>query len=288
MDLDETHSMARWFAARGREAWTMSVRGTGESGRPNPAANGGRPITFDAYWRQDLLAAVEHVRTVSGSSDIDFVGHSMGGMMLYAYLSQGGQGIHAAATLGSPTRLDWGVGFERVALTFGKGLSTDGPALPSQLAARLVAPFQTLFDDDPVQRFFYNPESTLPTTWQRLVAFGVADTAAGTLRQLLPLLDDGKFTSVDGSIDFRAAMQSIRTPILVVAAKLDRVAPTPAVKDGFFALSGPKRWMLITRANGAHGEYGHMDLVIAEHADRDVFEPVLDFLNANETSTQEP
>ncbi|MBS1152246.1 MAG: Polyhydroxyalkanoic acid synthase, partial [Myxococcaceae bacterium] len=31
MDLDDEHSLARWFASQGREAWTMSLRGTGDS-----------------------------------------------------------------------------------------------------------------------------------------------------------------------------------------------------------------------------------------------------------------
>lgn len=51
--------------------------------------------------------------------------------------------------------------------------------------------------------------------------------------------------------DFRADMAKITTPVIVVAGKLDRVAPTPAVKDGYRSLGGPKRWLLITRANGA-------------------------------------
>ena len=84
------------------------------------------------------------------------------------------------------------------------------------------------------------------------------------------------------SFDFRADMARVHTPVIVVAGKLDRVAPTPAVKDGFRALGGPKRWLLITRANGALGEYGHMDLVIGERAPAEVFRPVLDFFTQHE------
>jgi hypothetical protein len=65
----------------------------------------------------------------------------------------------------------------------------------------------------------------------------------------------------------------------VVAAKLDRVALTPGVKDGSRALGGPKAWLLITRAHGARGEYGHMDLVIGERAALEVWSKVLAFFN---------
>jgi poly(3-hydroxyalkanoate) synthetase len=282
MDLDENHSMARWFASKGREAWTMSVRATGDSDRPDPSKGRTLPIRFDQYWQHDLPTAIEHVRKVSGADSIDFVGHSMGGMMAYAYLSQGGQGLHAVATLGSPTRLDWGTGLEKFIRTLGPKLVSDDVLFPSEFGAQLTAPFQTLFDDGPFERFFYNPQSTLPETWQRFIAVGSSDTAGGVARQLLTLVETGRFASADGLLDFRADMARIRTPVLVVAAKLDRVALTPSVKDGYRALGGPKRWLLITRANGALGEYGHMDLIIGERAPDEVFRPVLDFFTQHE------
>ncbi|MDX2010910.1 MAG: alpha/beta fold hydrolase [Myxococcaceae bacterium] len=283
MDLDERHSMARWFASQGREAWTMSLRATGDSDRPDPAKGRTLPIFFDDYWQHDLPTAIAYVRSVTGAEAIDYAGHSMGGMIAYAYLSQGGGGLHAVATLGAPTRLDWGTGLEALLSRLGpKVVASPDVLLPSQLGAGLAAPFMTVVRDGPFQRFFYNPESTDPSTWQRLVVYGTADTAGGTARQLLTLISTGRFTSKDGTLDFRADMARIRTPVLVVAGKLDRVALTPAVMDGYRALGGPRRWLLITRANGALGEYGHMDLVIGERAPDEVFRPVLDFFNQHD------
>jgi len=279
MDLDERHSMARWFAAQGREAWTLSLRATGTSDQPDAKSGRTLPITFDSYWQHDLPAAIALVRTTSGADTIDYAGHSLGGMILYAYLSQGGQGLHAAATLGSPTRLDWGTGIERLLVTVGPSVVAPESQLPSQVGAVISAPLQATFDDGPFQRLFYNPQSTLPQTWQRLVLYGTADTAGGAATQLLDLARTTRFTSADGGIDFRRDMATIRTPVLVVAGKLDRLALTPAVKDGYRALGGPRAWRLITRANGALGEYGHMDLVIGERAPDEVFRPVLDFFN---------
>ena len=71
MDLDDEHSMARWFAAHGREAWTMSLRATGMSDAPD-AAKGRGPISFDDYWRHDLPAVIEYVQRVSGAPELDF------------------------------------------------------------------------------------------------------------------------------------------------------------------------------------------------------------------------
>jgi polyhydroxyalkanoate synthase len=253
MDLEKV-SMARWFAQHGRDAWTLSLRGTGESDSIDESHGREGPIVFDDYWKHDLPAAIAYVKTVSNAEAIDYAGHSMGGMVLYAYLSQGGQGIHAAATLGSPTRLDLGSSMETLMKTMGP-VVTERWMIPSDLGARLAAPFQGVIDDGPFQRFFYVPGTTDPEVWRQLMVHGTAPVSGGTALQLMEMMD--------------------------VAGRLDRIAAAPAVKDGYRALGGPKEWLLVTQANGAHGEYGHMDLVIGTHADEDVWMPLLKFLDAH-------
>jgi polyhydroxyalkanoate synthase len=265
MDLDDEHSLARWLSAHGREAWTMSLRGTGGSG----SAPG---TTFDDFWRKDLPAAIDEVRRTSGSQAVDYIGHSMGGMILYAYLAEGGQGVHAAVTLGSPTTFAFGLRAQ--ALLRGIG----GIPVPSGVAASVAAPFSGALDDNPVQLLLYNPQNTDAQTWSRLMAYGTANIAAGVVRQLSGLAR-GEFKSADGERDFRKDMGTIRTPVMVVAARLDRTAPAPAVKDGYRCLGGPKKWLLVSQANGAKAEYGHMDLVIGSRAKTEVWPSVLAFLN---------
>jgi polyhydroxyalkanoate synthase len=281
MDLDDQISMARWFAAQGREAWTMSMRGTGGSDRLDAAKGRPGPIFFDDYWKQDLPAVVAFIRKESGAEAIDYVGHSMGGMVLYAYLSQGGEGIRTAATLGSPTRLDWGSGLEVLLKTVGPALVSPPSMIPSELGSKLAAPFQGIVPDGIFQRFLYNPQSTDLEAWKHLMAYGTSDMAGGTALQLISLMETGRFQSADGKLDLRADMAKIRTPILVVAGRLDRVAPAPAVKDGYRALGGPKKWLLVTRANGSKGEYGHMDLVIGRRAHDEVWSKVLSFFDSS-------
>lgn len=273
LDLDERVSMARWFASQGREAWTMSLRATGTSTDPRG------PVNFDDYWRHDLPAVVEYVKRVSGAEQLDYAGHSMGGMVLYAYLSQGGQGIHAAATLGSPTRIDYGSSVESLITNFGIRIVSPSGALPSSFGAKLAAPFESLIDDGPIERFFYNPQSTAPDSFRRLMIYGTADMAGGVALQLSAMMKTGEFASFDKRINYREQMSKVTTPILVVAARMDRIAVTPAVKDGYRALGGPKEWLLITRANGTRGEYGHMDLVIGERAADEVWSKVLNFFD---------
>lgn len=268
MDLDDQHSMARWFAAHGREAWTMSLRGTGSSG--NPPDN-----TFDDFWQHDLPTAIHEVQRVSGAKAIDYVGHSMGGMIVYAYLAEGGTGLGAVATLGSPTNLDTGTLAGGLVGAVPRGLT-----VPSGFGAYLAAPFEGAIEDGPLERLFYNPKNTPPATFARLMSYGTANIASGVAQQL-GRVGQGHFESADGKLDFRADMASIRTPVLVVAARLDRVAPVPAVKDGWRALGGPKEWLMVSQAHGAKAEYGHMDLVVGERAAEEVWSKVSSFFERN-------
>jgi len=264
MDLDDQHSMARWFAAQGREAWTMSLRGTGTSDAKGD-------VTFDDFWQHDLPAAVDEVRRISGAGSIDYVGHSMGGMILYAYLAEGGQGIASAATLGSPTSFD--VGTRAGGLI---GLWPSGVPIASGFGAYLAAPLEGAIDDGPIERLFYNPANTPPATFGRLMSYGTANIASGVVQQL-GRVGAGRFESADGKHDFKKGMAGITTPVLVVAARLDRVAPVPSVKDGYRALGGPKEWLMVSQAHGAKAEYGHMDLVVGERAAAEVWAKVLRF-----------
>ena len=61
----------------------------------------------------------------------------------------------AAATLGTPTRLDWGTGLEAPLKTLGPVFVTPQWMIPSGTGALLASPFQGLVDDGPFQRFFY-------------------------------------------------------------------------------------------------------------------------------------
>lgn len=275
LDLDATHSMARYLAAHGRDAFTLSLRSTGDSDAPDRAKGRAVP-TFDDFWRQDLPAAIALVRTETGASELDYVGHSMGGLIMYAYLGQHGPGIHAVATLGSPTRLNFGTGLQRLLPLAAPMLSNDA-MLPSAFGAALAAPFQGPLTDSPFQRLFYDPDNTRVETWQRLMAYGTADTSGAVGNQMAKLVATGDFRSNDGAIDFRAAMRGIEVPVMVVAGRLDRIAPTAAVRDGYDALGGKKEWLLISRANGSAAEYGHMDLVVGERAPDEVWSRVLDF-----------
>ncbi|MGQ0506370.1 MAG: alpha/beta hydrolase, partial [Myxococcaceae bacterium] len=95
MDFDERYSLARYLARRGYETWVMELRGRGLAGPPCDS-------TFDDQAEHDVRAALRAV-TSTGHKQVTWVGHSKGGLLLYAHLARTpGAPVRAAVTLGSP------------------------------------------------------------------------------------------------------------------------------------------------------------------------------------------
>jgi pimeloyl-ACP methyl ester carboxylesterase len=304
MDLDEVHSLARHLARSGREAWTMSIRGTGDSARAGDAQGEGRGYSFDTVWQNDHPAAIAYVRAHAFTPGrvaearargealsasvlalaepeplLDYVGHSMGGMLIYAYLSQGGQGLSAVVTLGSPTRLDWGGPVEPWVARASRRLLSETSLVPMSAAAVASMPLQGYVPGTPLERLLYNPENTTRASWRRLVAVGTGDVSGALWFQLSDMVVTGRFQSADGTVDYRRDMARIRNPVLVVAGKVDRIATPPAVRDGYRALGGPKEWFVAGEENGLFADYGHLDLLIGQKAHQEIFPRVVDFLD---------
>ena len=279
LDLDATHSLARWLASHGRDTFNLSLRGTGTSDGPDPERGRAYGYTFDTMAREDLPAAIAFVRQATHAPLVDYVGHSMGGMLLYAYLAEGGQGVGAGVTLGSPTRLDFGSRLDPLVLGAVNAMVGKDSAFATATPARFLLPIQAGLDDGPVARLFYNPANVTPATWKELLAVGVDDISGALLIQLSALIRDGRFQSADGKLDYRRDMAKIHVPLLVVAGKADRLGTVMAVKDGYRALGGPKEWLLLGEENGFAHDYGLMDMVLGERASVELWPRVLDFLD---------
>jgi len=282
IDYDEKHSLARSLAARGLDVWALSLRGTGESSHASLVGGDHKyDWDFDTYCEEDIPAAIAFVQQRTGAEKIDYVGHSMGGMLYYCVLARGGpaaDAIAVGATVGSPVGFRWGPRFTEAtqvaALAMSKMpvIKLDGPTL---LALPLVSWFP-----EPMTMLLYNPANIDADIWNGFLAVGVEDESPRLAAQFYRWIREDKFTSRDGAIDYEQRLPATRTPTLVMAGKADQLGFPPLVRRGYDALGGEKEWRLVGIENGARGDYGHMDLLLGESAERDVFEPISRWLAA--------
>ncbi len=283
LDYDERHSLARSLAARGFDVWALSLRGTGESA--HAALIGGEhkyDWDFDSFCSEDIPAAIAYIQRKSGNAHIDYIGHSMGGMLYYCLLARGGaaaEAIGAGVTLGAPVGFRWGPRFTQVARAAALAASKlpviklDGPTLPGAPDGELVpraAGAAALQSGQHEPRYL----ERLPRgRGRRRIA------AAG--RRFPPLAGQRLLHLARRRARLRAAA--------LLGAHADAgdrgegrsLGFPPLVRRGYEALGGEKEFRLAAIENGARGDYGHMDLLLGESAERDIFEPIARYLAAH-------
>jgi len=101
IDFDERYSLARFLARRGFDTWVLELRGHGYS---EPVGAPRENWTFDDLVQLDVPTAVSAVRALSGRRPV-WIGHSMGGILMYAALGTDAalqESIAGLVTLASP------------------------------------------------------------------------------------------------------------------------------------------------------------------------------------------
>src|SRR5439155_9878388 len=102
LDLDEGASLARHLSAAGLDVWALDLRNHGDSRARPPHGERRADVSFDDYVRLDAPAAITRIREATGAPAVVWVGHSMGGIIAYAYAGRGGEGIADLVALASP------------------------------------------------------------------------------------------------------------------------------------------------------------------------------------------
>jgi poly(3-hydroxyalkanoate) synthetase len=277
-DLDADHSLARWLAARGYDAWSMSLRHTYDSRLPAGAhPDGTQPTNLDTYGGHDLPAVFAEVKRRTGQAQVDYVGHSMGGLVLYVYLATSGTDVRRAVLLGAPARLRFGGGIESFVRARSE-LSPWLPDVPNGRWAPLYFPLQGV--ETPIDLLVMNPQNIANDTWHRFVVTGTADMASGVLGQFWLGIAHDRFESADGKVDYLAALAHTKVPMLFVAGKDDRIALASGVKAAYDVAGGEKKFILLGEENGALHDYGHVDMLVGERAPQELWPQVDDWLEA--------
>ncbi len=136
---------------------------------------------------------------------------------------------------------------------------------------------------DKIDRFYYSNENVDPLTVSRFYGYTLEDTGPGALRQLDPYLEFGHMLSADRTIDYAALLGRIKTPILLVASEGDLMSDVPSTELTYEGLgSTDKSIMKFGKSHGHVAEYGHCDLVWSRHAPREVFPPMIDWLDRHQ------
>lgn len=278
-DLMDDRSLARDLRDRGFDVWSVELRGAGFSGRPKWYQPHRWTFRFEDYLEKDIRAAVSLVRKTSGSDRVFWVGHSLGGLLGYAWMGRrGDHGIGGLVAVSAP-------------LLLGKARTV-----------RILRPFVWLMTLTrvvafrPAARFFspcvgWSPGllSRIPISkggirgrvLRRSMVNLVENTTAALLRQLLHWSKADSFASREGGEDYLANLKKIDEPVLIMAADADNLASPDAVTPAYLGVgSADKQLRIFGGDRGDDCEFGHGDILLGEHSREVVFPEIIEWLES--------
>lgn len=274
-DFGGRHTLARQLAERGFEAWILELRGRGLAG----AAKGS---SFDRQVEHDVGTALRTVLAAGGAKEALWVGHSKGGMLALAHLAKHPRApIRALATLGSPTSFTEQTALKPFARVVRPLLSA--PAVPIEKLSKLAL---VVPPPDWFMRYLVHPENLEPEVRRRALANVGADVAGGVGRQFLGWIQQGRWTSEDGQVDYAAGLRNVAAPALLIGGTRDLLSPPSSAHHAAKWLAGAVETVTAGRESGFREDYGHGDLVLGRHAPEEIYPRVIQFLERRASAAE--
>ncbi|MFT6144580.1 MAG: pimeloyl-ACP methyl ester carboxylesterase [Myxococcota bacterium] len=276
-DLDPEHSLAVYLHDSGFDVWNMDLRGHGLATRQSTGKRQPRGWTVDDYGLFDLPAAFSYVAEQTGTPQIHYVGHSLGGMVLAIHLSSTPDSpVERAVVVGSPLSFHAPTSLTKLMLGNARRLSLIR-RWPTPLLATGLSWFGT---NAPLSAdiMLFQPDNMDKPVRRRMLNTVVSPIVAGELRQF-GQSTDGWFYSADGRIRYDTALSDVNIPMLFIAGRGDHVAPPDSVRSYFDAIGSPdKAFIVASRVNGFAADYGHLDLGLGDHAAAEIYPRIRQFL----------
>ncbi|XP_062195864.1 uncharacterized protein LOC133899009 [Phragmites australis] len=242
---------------------------------------------FDHYLEEDIPAAVEYIRQHSKAKNgkLLAIGHSMGGILLYAMLSRSGfEGVpsNLAAIVTLASSVDY--------TTSNSSLKMLLPlAHPAQALNVPVVPLGTLlaaaypWASGPLHLFSWlnhqisAQDMMHPELLSKLVFNNFCTVPAKVVLQLTTAFREGGLCNRNGTFSYKDHLRECQTPVLALAGDKDLICPPEAVYETVKLIPKHKvKYRVFGKPKGPH--YAHYDLVGGRLATHEVYPCIIEFL----------
>jgi len=278
-NLDERYSLAGAASARGFDVYVLELRGAGMSLPPKDARPPEMTWGFDEYAHIDVPTAIRAVLAASSNVALHGVGHSMGGMLLYAQAVQRPSTLRSVATVASPVVSELNLATtERHLLRLASKLAPQAGKrrLPIRqvfgVAGRFVTMSSVLADG-----VLLNAANCEPDVVGRMARESINDVPLQLLLEITQQMTSSDRDS--GPYAYERLLDRIEVPVLSLSGSVDRVAPPAAVAAVVQRLAARDvRYREMGQGFGCRADYGHGDLLVGSAAPDEVYPALLDFL----------
>ncbi len=258
-------SLVDYLSQEGFDVWVANLRGDPGTTAPSRSAEA---FTFDDHARYDLPALVAAVQRETGRDRIGWVGHSMGGMLLHAYVRDHPDDIAAGVVVSSPAALSSPARRYRVAARLDRALV--GRRVR---ASRLATTLRLLGPHSPAFRELSNDGQISWPLAKGLSRHAVVDLPRAFVRDATRWVESGEIQDSQGD----AWVVGGATPLLALSGAGDKVIPAEDVAHAC-AVYDDCEYRLLGVEQGFAADYGHADILLGADARAEVYPLIGDFL----------
>ncbi|KAJ0253445.1 Alpha/beta hydrolase family protein [Hirschfeldia incana] len=248
---------------------------------------------FDNYLEEDVPAAIEYVRAQCKPKDgkLFAIGHSMGGILLYAMLSRcASEGrepcLAAVATLASS--VDYTTSDSALKLLIPLADPAEALSVPVVPMGALLAAAYPLSSRAPYVLSWFNElisatDMMHPEQLEKLVLNSFCTIPAKLLIQLTTAFREGGLRDRSGEFYYKDHLSRTSVPVLALAGDRDLICPPVAVEETVRLFpENLVTYKLLGEPDGPH--YAHYDLVGGRLAVEQVYPCITEFLSHHDSA----
>ncbi len=301
-DLDRSCSVATYLARNGYDVWSPSLRGSGLSSKPFlsdvrnlikldlvniPQTLMKAPLdmtkfdwNIDDHIHKDAPAIIDLVKNESGFSKVYWIGHSMGGIIIFGYLETEKQDdIAGFIALGSMMFVQHPLTPALQMVADQKPLLTASLLINTSMASQLRN-FTLGAVKSPIEDLLMKRENMENKVAFRFFREAIDDTSPGVVTQFSNSIRLGKVVSSDGKFDYADALGRVKVPVLMLVGSADGFVSESVFKQAFDSVSSKDKTVTVfSQANGYSTDYGHCDLLLGKNSEKEVYPVILNWLD---------
>jgi polyhydroxyalkanoate synthase len=301
-NIDSRCSLANYLAENGYDVWVPSLRGSGSSSKPllsrfrsiakfelktipqmfikGPFDIAKFGWTIDDHISQDVPAIIDFVKKKSGFNKIYWIGHSMGGIVMFGYLETEGQGdIAGFIPVGSMMAIPQPLTPHLETIANQKPLLTASLLVNTTVASQFRN-FTLGTVKHPIEELLFERDNMYNDVMFRFFRLCVDDTSAGVVTQFSDSIRKGEISSKDGRYSYTDNMRLIKVPMLIIGGSKDGFVSEKELKVSYDMVSSrDKSLVVFSKANGYLTDYGHCDLILGKNSKAEVYPVILSWLD---------
>lgn len=267
--LDDANelSLAIYYQKAGFDVWLVDLRGCGNSTK-SVIWRQDKRFDFDHYVNYDVPCIIKYVCEQTGAPKVHWLGHSMGGMVLYGYAAKFDISKIASATLlaSAIDFSEWTIPQNRIFWWIFYYIFKFLPGIYHRTISRFLFPIIP-----PIAKFFQHPKSLMKIvyfenmskiqSWKFLYN-ALADLPKGLVLQTIRWVAEGNMSDCTSTISYTSGAEKLTCPSLIVASSGDLTIPLSSIKAGYeLAPEGDKTFYYLEPSVQEATMFGHADMI---------------------------